>query len=110
MKVTKEEYVLDKALKVLKESTFPDVKVGYIGDMSVLALRADNGVYYRNININSISASVRELSAVTDGTFKEKWQFISLEDEVFVLFLEEISHLIDEDAFDYGYEISITEK
>jgi hypothetical protein len=107
VKVTKEEYVLNKALTVLQESTFPKVRVGYIGDMSVLVFWYGPEIYYRNININSIGASVCELPAVTNGEFREKWQVISSEDEDFILLLDEISHLIDKNVLEHNYEMTI---
>lgn len=107
VKVTKEEYVLNKALNILQESTFPDVKVGYIGDMSVLVFRYGHEIYYRNININSISASISELPAISNGDFKTKWAVMSSQGDDFILFLDEFSHLISEDSFKEEYEITI---
>jgi hypothetical protein len=114
IKVSKEEFVLNKALHVLQEANFPDVRVGYIVSMpeytkrmSVLVFEHGDEVYWRNITINSIGASVRELPCVTNGEFRTKWIELQLEEDEFILFLDDFSRLIPEDAFKNEYEITV---
>lgn len=111
LNITKEEYILNKALNILRQSTFPEVRVGYLMDTQtpVLVLYHGYDTYYRNININSISASVRELSDVTNGEFKNKWQkmdYITQKREDIYL-LDSIKDLIPEGSFDFKFMISI---
>lgn len=74
LEITKEAFYLHEALKVIQESGFKDIHVGFDehGTNILIYEYAKSQTYIRNINANSIQASLMELADIHTGKFKEE--------------------------------------
>lgn len=80
--ITREAFYLHHALKVLKRGGYDDVKVYYHRTVGTpyLVMYYGQDIYIRNININSIEASVQELYGLYMNKFllpDSQWSKIS---------------------------------
>lgn len=74
LEITKEAFYLHEALKVIQESGFKNIYVGFDKNgMNILIYEyAKSQTYIRNITANSIQASLMELKDIYTGEFKEE--------------------------------------
>ena len=74
LEITKEAFYLHEALKVIQESGFKYIYVGFDKNgMNILIYEyAKSQTYIRNITANSIQASLMELKDIYTGEFKEE--------------------------------------
>lgn len=93
LEITKEAFYLHEALKVIQESGFKDIHVGFDENgMNILIYEyAKSQTYIRNITANSIQASLMELKDIYTGEFKEeKSSWSKIEPDFKYVKLEEV--------------------
>lgn len=91
--ITKEAFYLNEALKIIQESGFKNIYVGYDkqGTNILIYEYAKSQTYIRSINANSIQASLMEFKDIYTGEFKEeKSKWSKVEPDFKYVKLEEI--------------------
>lgn len=110
IKVTKEQYYLQKALIELRKGGYSIVKIGYTEEGDAYLVYPWGHIrYIRSITYNSISTSVSELQSIYTGEIKDpdKSRWSEDKEKIIKYYLENYIDKINEEHYKYRYEIEV---